>query len=58
MLPVVVGVLFTLLHALVQAYVLAMLTALIYGEVTEPHVKKQRVRTRKNKTKSPTEVKI
>ena len=57
-LPVVVGVLFTLLHALVQAYVLAMLTALIYGEVTEPHVKIQRVRTRKNKTKSPTEVKI
>lgn len=34
-LPVVVGVLFTLLHALVQAYVLTMLTALFYGEVSE-----------------------
>ena len=31
----VVGVLFTLLHALVQAYVLTMLTALFYGEVSE-----------------------
>lgn len=34
-LPVVVGLLFTLLHALIQAYVLTMLTALFYGEVTE-----------------------
>ena len=34
-LPVVVGVLFTLLHALIQAYVLTMLTALFYGEVSE-----------------------
>lgn len=38
-LPVVVGVLFTLLHALIQTYVLTMLTALFYGEVSEPHVK-------------------
>lgn len=35
-LPVIVGVLFTLLHAFIQAYVLTMLTALFYGEVTEP----------------------
>lgn len=35
-LPVLVGVLFTLLHALIQAYVLTMLTALFYGEVSEP----------------------
>ena len=34
-LPVIVGVLFTLLHALIQAYVLTMLTALFYGEVSE-----------------------
>mgnify|MGYP000281740970 CR=1 FL=1 len=34
-LPVLVGVLFTLLHALIQAYVLTMLTALFYGEVSE-----------------------
>ena len=35
-LPVLVGVLFTLLHAVIQAYVLTMLTALFYGEVSEP----------------------
>ena len=35
-LPIVVGVLFTLLHALIQAYVLTMLTSLYYGEVSEP----------------------
>lgn len=39
-LPVVVGVLFTLLHALIQTYVLTMLTALYYGEVSEPSHKK------------------
>lgn len=41
-LPVVVGVLFTLLHALIQAYVLTMLTALFYGEVSHPSEKKKR----------------
>ncbi len=35
-LPVVVGVLFTLLHAVIQAYVLTMLTSMFYGEVSEP----------------------
>ncbi|MDE7171766.1 MAG: F0F1 ATP synthase subunit A [Oscillospiraceae bacterium] len=39
-LPVVVGVLFTLLHALIQTYVLTMLVALYYGEVSEPSHKK------------------
>lgn len=39
-LPVVVAVLFTLLHALIQTYVLTMLTALYYGEVSEPAPKK------------------
>lgn len=34
-LPVVVAVLFTLLHALIQSYVLTMLTALFYGEMSE-----------------------
>lgn len=38
--PVLVGVMFTLLHALIQAYVLTMLTALFYGEVTEPRLPK------------------
>lgn len=40
-LPIIVGVLFTLLHALIQAYVLTMLTALFYGEVSEPAHKKK-----------------
>ena len=39
-LPVIVGVLFTLLHAVIQAYVLTTLTSIFYGEVTEPHHKK------------------
>ena len=34
--PVIVGVMFTLLHAVIQAYVLTMLTSLFYGEVSEP----------------------
>ena len=36
-LPVAVGVMFTLLHALIQTYVLIMLTALFYGVVSEKH---------------------
>ncbi len=43
-LPVIVGVMFTLLHALIQTYVLTMLTALFYGEVSEPHRKKEKVK--------------
>ena len=35
-LPVVVGVMFTMLHALIQTYVLAMLVSMYYGEVSEP----------------------
>ncbi len=41
-LPVVVGVLFTVLHALIQAYVLTMLTSFYYGEVSEVHHKKEK----------------
>ena len=41
-LPVVVGVLFTLLHALIQTYVLTMLTSVFYGEVSEVHEPKPR----------------
>lgn len=43
-LPVAVGVMFTLLHALIQTYVLTMLTALFYGEVAEPHEKKAKAK--------------
>ena len=38
-LPVVVGVMFTVIHALIQAYVLTMLTSFYYGEVSEVHHK-------------------
>ena len=38
--PVIVGVLFTLLHALIQAYVLTTLTSTFYGEVSEKKPKK------------------
>ncbi len=45
-LPVIVAVLFTLLHALIQTYVLTMLTALYYGEVSEPaHKNKKKLKS-------------
>ena len=47
-LPVVVGVLFTLLHALIQTYVLATLVSIFYGEAVEPKPKKQK-KTKKQK---------
>ena len=39
-LPVIVGVLFTLLHAIIQTYVLATLVSVFYGEAAEPKKKK------------------
>lgn len=47
--PVIVGVLFTLLHALIQAYVLTMLTSLFYGEVSEKVVKPPKEKRKKGK---------
>ncbi|MDO4620646.1 MAG: F0F1 ATP synthase subunit A [Lachnospiraceae bacterium] len=35
-LPVAVAIMFTLLHALIQTYVLTLLTSIFYGEVSEP----------------------
>ena len=51
-LPVAVGVMFTLLHALIQTYVLTMLTALFYGEVTEPAKRKtkDKIKLRRKRT--------
>lgn len=50
-LPVVVGVLFTVLHALIQTYVLTMLTAVFYGEVSEKTPKKEKIKNhRRNKS--------
>ena len=46
--PVIVGVLFTLLHALIQAYVLTTLTSVFFGEVTEKHPKEPK-KSRKSK---------
>lgn len=54
-LPVIIGVLFTCLHALIQAYVLTMLVALFYGEVSEPSEKKlSKLSAKAQKTKSQT----
>ena len=41
-LPVIVGILFTLMHAIIQAYVLTMLTATYYGEVSEKTAPKEK----------------
>lgn len=44
-LPVLVGVLFTLLHAVIQAYVLTLLTTMFFGEVSErPEIKEREIR--------------
>lgn len=47
-----VGVLFTLLHALIQSYVLTMLTALFYGEMSEPS-RQSKSMAKKRPCKSP-----
>ncbi len=38
-LPVIIAVLFTLIHAFIQAYVLTLLTSIYYGEATETNKK-------------------
>lgn len=45
--PVLVSVLFTSVHAIVQTYVLTLLTSMFFGEATELHPKKEK--TKKNK---------
>ncbi len=47
--PVFVGVIFTLLHALIQAYVLTTLASTYFGEVTEKSGKKVKVPKEKKK---------
>lgn len=55
-LPVLVGVLFTLLHALIQAYVLTMLTSLFYGQVSDntpkPPKEKKAKRSKRGRNRS------
>ena len=55
-LPVLVGVLFTLLHALIQAYVLTMLTSLFYGQVSDntPKPPKEKKRRKNRKAEAET----
>ena len=36
--PVIVGVIFTLFHAVIQSYVYTLLTAIFYGEASEDRV--------------------
>lgn len=48
-LPIVVGVLFTLLHALIQTYVLTTLASVFYGEAVEPRIEKKKEEKRKRK---------
>ena len=43
-LPVIVGVLFTLLHAIIQTYVLATLVSVFFGEAAEPKLKKKKTK--------------
>jgi F-type H+-transporting ATPase subunit a len=50
--PVIVGVLFTLLHALIQAYVLTMLTSLFYGEVSEKVEKPPKEKRKRGKKRT------
>lgn len=48
-LPVIVGVLFTLLHAIIQTYVLATLVSIFYGEAVEVKPKKEKKKKIKKK---------
>lgn len=50
-LPVFVGFMFTLLHALIQAYVLTMLVSLFYGEVSEVEEPKEHTGKKNKKSK-------
>ena len=58
-LPVLVGVMFTLLHALIQAYVLTMLCSLFYGQVSDntPKPPKEKKQKRERGSKRKTVVK-
>ena len=48
-LPVIVAVLFTLLHAIIQTYVLTTLVSVFYGESTEKHHKEKKQSQKGNK---------
>ena len=50
-LPVAVGVLFTLMHAVIQTFVLSTLVSFFYGEAVEPKPPKAKKETRTKKAK-------
>ena len=45
--PIFVAVMFTLMHAVVQTYVLTLLTTMFYGEASEKHEKKKKKKSKK-----------
>jgi F-type H+-transporting ATPase subunit a len=51
-LPVFVGVLFTLLHAVIQTYVLATLVSFFYGEAVEPKKPKEKKKKKEKKAEA------
>ena len=51
-LPIIVAVLFTLLHAGIQAYVLTTLVSIFYGEAVEPKPRKEKVKKEKKAKKT------
>lgn len=55
-LPVIVGVLFTLLHAVIQTYVLATLVSIFYGEAVEPRPKKVKKEKSAKKAKKENQI--
>lgn len=50
--PAIVGVLFTMVHAVIQAYILPFLTTLFYGEKTAPSPKKEKKRKKAKEAES------
>ena len=50
--PVFVAIAFTLMHAIIQAYVLTMLLSIFYGEATEEHEKKEKKEKKSKKIKN------
>ena len=55
-LPIFVDVMFTMLHAIVQAYILPLLTAMFYGEAVEKKEKKPKKKKGKNAVETTEEV--
>jgi F-type H+-transporting ATPase subunit a len=49
--PVFVGIMFTVFHAVIQAYILTYLTSMFYGESTDPSIKNKKNKN-KNKIKN------